>query len=175
MKYYSGKRYGYREIFPEEKWEIEPELKEWFDDFNEVLFEGKLPFPKFLIFSEENKRQDKLKVGGSVELWGDNTPYPDGFPNYKRCYGIYISVEIYLYDKNEARKALLHEMVHIFCKENRKNWDDNSRDFVYYAGWFRAPLGFNLKRKKSEVLAEIAEEKNSLEIHTNGICADDLI
>jgi hypothetical protein len=169
MKYYAGKRYGYRKIFPEDKWEKNPVLLEWFRELNEEKFSGKLPEPKFLIFSEENKKTNKLKIGGSIETWMDT----EGFP--KRCYGIYISVEIYLYSPEQSRKTLLHEMVHEYCKENLLDWNDGSVDFIYNCGKFGAELYWNLDRKSSEVLNEVAGEKESLEIHINPIDISDLI
>ena len=57
-------------------------------------------------------------------------------------------------------------MVHLYCKLIGKNWDESSRDFVYYCGWFHAPLHFKLKRKKEKVAnAKILKKELHPNIH----------
>ena len=129
---YTGLKYGYfgEGVITKHKDEF---LFQIWKELNEEVFNDELPVPTFLAFAKTYFRKSKTRDAGYFHR-----------AKYDNRYGICISIERYFMNGIEAvRRILLHEMVHTYCWIKGLEHNDNTVDFIYHCGWFKAELSHN--------------------------------
>lgn len=107
---------------------LNDELNRLFDRFNEKYYGGQLCKP---VITAQTNGKDRRTMGWCTceKVWKDHS-------TGEYYYEITICSEYLFRDVKEICATLLHEMVHLFCREN--NIKDTSRGHTYHNKRFKA-------------------------------------